>query len=179
MPIIEILTYVSFVTGGILVLLLVLSIFSGLDFDFDLPSDVSVETDSGGGFGILKSFLTFISISTYVIKVLMALNYNLVLALVIGASSGVVAVLILANLMLLLIGLQENVNWEPLDGLYKEAVVYLKIPAEGSGIIKVEIAGGIRELKAVTKNSETIETGQKVRIDDFDENQNYAVVSAL
>jgi len=104
MPIIEILTYVSFVTGGILVLLLVLSIFSGLDFDFDLPTEVSVDTDTGGGFGILKSVLTFISISTYVVKLLIALNYTMAIAIIAGASSGIMAVLILANLMLFLIG---------------------------------------------------------------------------
>jgi len=59
MAILEILTYISIFSGGILILLLFLSILGGLDLDFDFP-DGDGEVDSSGGIGIVKGGLTFI-----------------------------------------------------------------------------------------------------------------------
>jgi len=69
---ITILTWVSIVAGGILILLMLLSLIGGLDLDLDLGSP-DVDTDAGG-IGLIKGILTFTSVSSWVIKVLLVSN---------------------------------------------------------------------------------------------------------
>lgn len=42
--------------------------------------------------------------------------------------------------------------------------VYLRIPAEGAGIVSVSVAGRLREYDAKSMDGETLETGQAVRV---------------
>lgn len=158
------LTYISFITGGILILLLLLSIISGMDFDFDLGGDT--DTDSGG-LGIVKGSLTFISVCSWVIKIAMTANQSPLVGIGIGLIVGLLALWLLNNLLKLLLRNEENVNWDPEEALYKEAKVYLKIPTEGTGIIHININGAIRELKAKTKDDKEISTGDTVYVKDY------------
>ena len=171
---IDILTYLSLITGGILILLLVLSLIGGLDLDFDLGG-TDVETDGGGGLGVVKSLLTFLSIGSWVVKLILVTNDNPAMAFSIGIISGLVAVGFLSLLFKVLLRQESNVNWKPLDAMYQKGDVYLKIPKGGEGIVKVEIKGVYRELKAKSKGGKEIETGKKIIIEDID--NGFAIVS--
>jgi len=71
---ITILTWVSIIAGGILILMMLLSIIGGLDLDLDVDiGSTDVETDAGG-LGVIKGFLTFVSVSSWIIKVLLAFD---------------------------------------------------------------------------------------------------------
>ena len=136
MATIEILTYLSIITGGILILLMFLSILGGLDLDFDFNGGDG-DVDSSGGLGVIKAGLTFISVSSWIVKVVLASKANPIFAIVAGMLGGYFAVVILQKIFKWLMTQTENVNWEPFDALHQSGKVYLKIPEEGSGIVQV------------------------------------------
>lgn len=173
MAIIEILTYISIFSGGTLILLLFLSILGGLDLDVDFP-DGDSEVDSSGGIGIVKAALTFISVSSWVVKVVLATKANPLLAILAGLFGGYVAVLLIKKIFILLLTQTENTNWEFEDAIHQTAKVYLKIPEEGSGIIQVLVNGVTRELKAKSIDKTEISTGTSVFI--YEINDDLAIV---
>lgn len=168
---IAILTWISIISGGILLLLLLLSLIGGMDFDFDL-GDTDVDA-GGGGIGIVKGVLTFVSSSTWVIKLVIAIEDNPVKAFGIGIGVGLMAVFILHMILKLLMKQQVNVNWSANDAIFKEGKVYLRIPGEGQGIIKVNINGAIRELKAASQEKTEIPTGAQITVHEVIDNIAY------
>lgn len=166
---IEILTYTSLIAGGLLILLLLLSIFGGSDIDTDIGGDIDADASSGG-IGFIKAGLTFISVGSWVVKLVLAIEENPVYAFGAGLIAGLIAVFILNLLLRLLLKQQSNVNWKSEDALFKEGKVYLKIPASGQGIVQVTINGTNRELKAKTQNNTDIPTGATVTILDIENN---------
>jgi len=102
MATIEILTYLSIITGGILIFLMLLSIIGGLDLDFDLDSGDG-DVDSSGGLGVVKGALTFISVSSWIIKVILATKAYPLIAIVAGLVGGYIAVIILNKIFKLLL----------------------------------------------------------------------------
>ncbi|NNE27791.1 MAG: hypothetical protein HKN09_13175, partial [Saprospiraceae bacterium] len=66
---ITILTWVALIAGSFLILMMLLSVIGGLDLDVDLGS-TDVDTDAGG-LGLIKGVLTFISVASWVMKVLL------------------------------------------------------------------------------------------------------------
>ncbi len=172
---ITVLTWVSIFAGGILILMLLLSLIGGLDLDVDIDLGSSeVETDSGG-LGVVKGLLTFISVSSWVIKVLLVSNKHVGLAVSIGIISGILAFALLNYLLKLLLRNEKNVNWSMDDALFQKGEVYLRLPAgTGSGIINVEINGAMRELKAKSNDGSEIKTGEQIHVIDID--GDYALV---
>ena len=178
---VEILTWISITAGGLLILLLLVSIIVGADADVD--ADVSVDVDAGGadldsgGIGLLKGGLTFVAVSSWIIRTVLISGITLWQALLLGVFSGILAVLLLSWIFRLLLKNQQYSNWSPDEAIGKTAKVYLKIPAAGNGLIRVNINGTFRELKAVTDDSDEIATGEEVFISDYDGTN--AVVTAL
>ena len=175
--IINILFWVSIFSGGVLILLMLLSLVGGLDIDVDIEAgSADVDTDSGG-IGLVKGFLTFVSTSTWVMKILIASNKNLGLAVVIGLATGVISFYVLNYIFKLLLKNDSNVNWKIEDSMYQKGQVYLKVPAsyDESGIVQVEINNAIRELKARSKDKVEIKTGDTVMVVGID--GDYVVVT--
>jgi len=166
---ISILTWVSIIAGGVLVLLFLISFIGGLDLDVEVGS-TDVDTDAGG-LGLIKGFLTFISVSSWVMKVLLVTNKHPGVAITIGVLSGLVSFLILNYLFKALLSNQENVNYTMQDALMTTGEVYLKIPggSDGSGIVNLSIRGANRELKAKSKNQLEIATGTQIKVVDVED----------
>lgn len=163
-----ILFWVSIVTGGLLILLLLLSLIGGLELDMDVGGDIDVDA---GGLGLLKGMLTFISISSWVIKIVLATGKHPGIAILIGVACGFIAFALLNYMLVLLMRNAVNVNWSMNDALFQKGKVYLKIPAEnGEGIVTVSIKGAKRELKAKSFNNKEITTGSNVKVMEVDEN---------
>lgn len=169
---IAILTWISIIAGGVLILLFLISLIGGLDLDFDIGS-TDVDADSGG-LGVVKGLLTFTSVSSWVIKVLLMSQKSPAVAIFIGIISGVLAFWLLSYLFKLLLQNEENVNWSMHDALFSKGTVYLRIPPNGSGIINVEINGATRELKAKSNESQEIKTGSGIVI--IETQGEYAIV---
>lgn len=165
---INILFWVSIISGGILILMMILSLVGGLDIDVDIETP-DVDTDAGG-LGLVKGFLTFLSTASWVMKILIHSNKNIGVAIGIGVITGIACFLLLNYIFKLLLKNESNVNWKLEDAMYKKGKVYLKIPAsnDASGIIQVQLNKAVRELKARTKDNVEIETGDTVLIVDVD-----------
>ena len=163
---IDILTWISIITGGILILLLILSVLGGLDLDLDL-GDTEIEAD-GGGLGILKGALTFVSVGSWVIKIMMTMEHHPGLAILVGVLVGGLAFWLLNYLLRVLLRNEENVNWKFSDAMMENGEVYLKIPAEGTGLVYVEVNGARRELKARSSDGKEIPTGTDIIVVDID-----------
>jgi len=164
---ITILTWVSIIAGGILILLMLLSLIGGLDLDLDIGSSTDVDTDSGG-IGLIKGFLTFISVSSWIIKILLAANKHIGMALGIGVICGIIALMILNYIFRLLLKNESNVNWKMEDAMFQNGEVYLKIPPNGSGIVNVTINGVPREMKALSLDNKEIKTGSAITVIDIE-----------
>lgn len=156
---IEILNYVAFFTGGLLVVLLLLSLVGGLDLDLDLDVDA-------GGLGIVKAVLTFVSIGTWTTKAFLATQENPAISILVGVAAGAVAVFIVSRFLRFLLSQQSNVNWTPIDALAEQGKVYLPIPANGEGVVTVRIKGTLRELKARSAAGIRLGTGTVVTVED-------------
>ncbi|MBB4078576.1 hypothetical protein GGR28_001189 [Lewinella aquimaris] len=161
------LTYISLISGGLLVLILLVGILGGLDFDVDFDLDSSTQADGGVGVGIVKGGLTFLSVGSWVVKLLLLASANPVVAIVSGVGAGAVAVYLLSFLVNWLLSYEENVNWSPEDALMQSGQVYLRIPDAGEGIVTVNVKGGMRELRARSSTGTSIPTGVSVFVDDF------------
>lgn len=166
---IEILTWTSIFTGGILVLLFLVSLLGGLDLDIDFDTDIE-----GGGIGLLKGSLTFISVASWVMKVLLVTNKHPGMVIFVGLFSGLLAFGLLSYVYKILRRQDENVNWEMSDVLFANGEVYLRIPQGGSGIVNVVVKGANREVKAKAKDNKEISTGSKVIV--VDTNGEFAIV---
>ena len=163
----DILFWVSIFTGGLMFLMLILSLVGGLDFDLDLDmGDADVET--GGGLGIVKGVLTFIAVSTWMIRILLIAKQSLPISILGGIVVGVILVFILGKLLGFLISQQEFNTWSIEDALYNSGKVYLKIPVNGQGIVHVVIKDGIKEINAITKDKVDIPTGTEIEVIDVE-----------
>ena len=153
--------YISMISGGLLVIMLLLSLVSGLDLDIDFG-----DGDDGGG--ILKPTLVFFSIGAYIVRGFLMAESNPVLALAAGLISGGIAVFIMSIILKWILRQQENVNWSKADALYKKGNTYLKIPVDGSGLIQIDINGVTREFKAKTNDKSDIPTGTEIQVEKID-----------
>ena len=163
--IIQICLYTSIISGGILALLMLLSLAGGLDLDIDIDSGGS-DVDSGG-LGYVKSILTFVTFSAWVAYIMLSAAMNPIVTIIASLATGTLTVLILAWFLKVLLGLQSNVNWESYEAEGKNGKVYLKIPEKGTGLIQVDINGVTRELKARSKEDAEIPTGSEILILDI------------
>ena len=163
------LTWISIIAGGILVLMLLLSLIGGLDLDLDTDFSSESDTDGAGGLGLIKGVLTFVSVGSWTMKILLMSEKTIPIALTLGLLVGLTAVFLLHFMMKTLMKNDENVNWESGDALLQTGEVYLKIPAEnGNGIVNVTIKGASREMKAKSYDNREIKTGAKIRVVEVD-----------
>jgi hypothetical protein len=149
------------ISGGLLVIMLLLSLVSGLDLDFDFG-----DGDDGGG--VLKPTLVFFSIGSYIVRGFLMAESNPILALIAGIISGGIGVFILSLALKWILTQQENVNWSKTDALYQKGKTYLKIPTDGSGLIHIDINGVTREFKAKTNDKSDIPTGTEIQVEKIE-----------
>ena len=162
---IAVLTYISLICGGLLVLLLLLGIIGGLDLDVDL--DVESDASADPGVGLVKGGLTFLSIGSFTAKLILLSSADPVAAIVAGLAAGAVAVYLLRTVFKLLLRQEENVNFSPQDALFQPGKVYLRIPASGEGLVQVKVKGGMREFKARSTDEQDLPTGSPIQVDDL------------
>lgn len=165
--IIQICLYTSIISGSILALMMIMSLVGGIDLDIDI--DLGGSDADTGGFGYVKSILTFLAFSSWVAYIMLSAAMNPFVTLIASLSTGVLTVLILAWFLKILLGLQSNVNWDFHQAEGKSGKVYLKIPKEGTGLIQVDINGVTRQLKAKSSEADEIPTGCEILILEMEE----------
>jgi membrane protein implicated in regulation of membrane protease activity len=81
-----------------------------------------------------------------------------------GCFAGVVTVYIIAFMFRFFISLQSDGTMRVKNALGAGGEVYLRIPAEGSGQVQVEVDGRLKIFDAVSASKEEIKTGEQVTV---------------
>ncbi len=77
---------------------------------------------------------------------------------------GLVGMFVVSYLMFRLIGLEEIGNADLTTALLEEGTVYIGVPADGLGQVRVKVSGTISYVKARSKTGEPISRGTKVMV---------------
>ena len=171
------LLWVGMIAGGLMVILLLLSMLGGIDLDGDADVD-SGSGDGTGGLGVFKSILTFISVGSFTVRAV-ALNseWSWSIAIVSGIIGGIISVFILSMLLKFLLKQQEEGNYEFWEAEGKEGRVYIPIPEDGIGKITIEINGVNRELPAKSKTGIAIGSNKRVLV--LESNESFLIVTEI
>jgi membrane protein implicated in regulation of membrane protease activity len=178
--ILNILFWIGTLAGGILVILLLLSILGGVDLggdvdvadvdvgDVDAGADVDTHVDGGFGdapLGLIKTILTFISVGAFTGRaIMMNTGWSWAIVAVTSLIAGAIAVFLLSWFFKWLLRNQEEGNWHMWQAEGKMGIVYVPIPAEGKGRIIVKIDDVNREIAARTANGLPIGSKEKVLV---------------
>lgn len=148
-----------------------ISTIIGVSADSDLDnmgdSDMDVDSDAGIGFQFisLKNFIAFFTIFGW--SGIAFLDYGLDngLAIFLSLCCGLLMMVIMASLFYLMGKLTESGTFNMKSAIGKTASVYLRIPANKSGLGKIQVnIQGLKTINAMTDNIEDISSGSVVRI---------------
>jgi membrane protein implicated in regulation of membrane protease activity len=180
--IINILFFTGTIAGGLLILLLLISIIGGMDIGGDVDVDAGGDFDahgdadiSDGSLGILKTLLTFVSVGAFTARAfLMNTAWSWTIVIITSIVAGAIAVLLLTWFFRWLLRNQEEGNWHIWQAEGKVGSVYVPIPSEGKGRIMVQIDETNREIAARSKDGEAMSTHQKVLV--LEAKEDYVIV---
>lgn len=150
------------------------------DFDFD---DVD-GADVGGGDGLVlfsvRGIVAMLCIGGWSGILLSEVGLNTPLTVLVSSLLGVGALVGMAALIKLMLNLQSSGNIQLANAIGKVGQVYLTIPANMSGIGKVNITlqDKYSEFNAMTKETEIIKTGEMIRVVSTD-NVGYLMVERI
>ncbi len=175
-PLLKTFWYVAIPTSLIFIVQSIMSLIGahaseGFDTDFDTHTD-------GGGHGDgfhLFSFRNFVNfllgfgwtgISFY------GFIHNQYVLIGVAILIGVIFVWLFFFIISQLQRLAEDNSFQIMDTLYKEADIYLKIPAkrQGMGKVLISVNGAVHELEAMT-DGEEIPSGTKAMVTAIEDNQ--------
>ncbi|GJM35722.1 MAG: hypothetical protein DHS20C18_47230 [Saprospiraceae bacterium] len=181
--VLNILFWVGTTAGGLLIFLLLLSIFGSMDIggdvDVDTGSDMDGHSDGSAadaGLGLLKTMLTFISVGAFTARaIFLNTSWSWTLVIISSVIAGAVAVILLTWFFRWLLRNQEEGNWQLWQAEGKVGSVYVPIPADGKGIITVQIDNATREMAARSDNGRSFGTREKVLI--VEAKEDYVIVA--
>ena len=81
-----------------------------------------------------------------------------------GLAAGFITMLATAWIMFSMQHLQSSGTLQMENAIGKEGKVYLTIPQSGTGKVNVAVQGNLREFEAVSADSESIVTGETIRV---------------
>ncbi len=183
--ILNLLFWAGTIAGGLLILLLLISIFSGMDMggdvDVDAGGDMGAHADGGAGdagLGLLKTLLTFISVGAFTARaIFLNTSWSWTLVVITALIAGAVAVLLLSWFFRWLLKNQEEGTWHLWQAEGKVGSVHVPIPPEGKGRIIVQIDQAEREMSAKSENGRAMGTHEKVLV--VEAKEGYVVVAPL
>lgn len=141
-----------------------------LGFSFDLPSD------QVGGIDLSHSDVSFKALSLLGVTaflmmfglggraMLATLPARPLAAVGVGVVSGFVAIVIIGQMFTWMKRLQSNTLSDPQEAVGREGVVYLGIPENDIGKIRITVNGRLSVLDARSTDGQPIPTGQRVRV---------------
>jgi hypothetical protein len=125
---------------------------SGTDFSFQI---LSMQ-------GLTAFFMMFGLVGLALLK----LNLPEILTIIGGGTAGFISVLILSLIFSQMVHLQSDGTVEIKNAIGKSGSVYLNIPADGTGQVRVSVQGSLRIYGAASTDGQAIKTGEKIRVID-------------
>lgn len=129
-----------------------------------LSDDISVAADSGLRILTVRGLIAFFAVGGWVGIALIDLGAHPALAGLGALAAGFAALLLVAWIIKLLLGLQSSGNLDIGNAVGLIGDVYLRIPGglTGNGKISIVLQGRLIEIDAVTDEPDGIETGTQV-----------------
>ncbi len=156
--------------SGILVVLLITT-FLGVDGALDSDLDSGIDQDAGAGFQFftVKNLIGFFTIFGWVGVGCYQMGLGAGASIAIAILSGLVMMVAMASLFYFMSRLVEDGTFRVKEAIGKIGEIYLPVPAGSKGIGKVQFTakGGVREMQAVTNDTENLTTGTLVTITDI------------
>ena len=117
----------------------------------------------------VRGIMAFLMIGSWVGFLLSKAGIPTPIASICAFISGVIALVFMAKIMQMLLGLQEDGTLKVNNALGQIGQVYIRIPAEekGMGKVNVTVQERLCEFDAVTEKGENIKTGEMVYITDI------------
>jgi len=168
-PSLEMFFLASAIIGGILFFVRLIMFFLGAGDGADLADELDTSFDAGDSEGGFK-FISFQGVAGFFLMfglvglAILSGGASSLAALGGAAGSGLVTLFIVALLFNSIRKLQSDGTLRLENAIGKEGTVYLTIPAEGSGQVRVAVQGGLKIFDAISTNQERIPTGENVRV---------------
>ena len=142
----------------------------GLDADVDIDTDVDVDVDTDGDSSggspfqmfTFRNLIAFLTVFSWSGITCLDNNMTLTSTLVISTLAGLAMVLVLSSLFFFTAKLAQDNSADSSNAIGRDAIVYLRIPAMGSGKINVQFGGATREAIATSKVE--CPTGSRVKV---------------
>jgi membrane protein implicated in regulation of membrane protease activity len=150
-------------------LIIVVMTFIGGDADDSFgDADSAIDADGGIGFQFitLKNLVGFFAIFSWTGLASLNSGFSMSTTLMISILSGIAMMAIMATIFYLMSKLTDDGTLRIDNAIGKLGEVYMNIPGESSGFGKVHIniQGAMREMEAMTKESEMIKTGTIIKV---------------
>jgi len=157
------------VVGGIMFLFrLALFFLGGGDTDVDVDSASTdgglTDTDSSFQYLSIQSLSAFFLMFGLVGLALLREGVQEVVALLAAVVSGVFTVWIVSQIFVQMKKLQSDGTLKMENAIGQEGTVYLTIPENGTGQVRVSVQGGLRIFDAVSADRQAIPTGASIRV---------------
>ena len=142
--------------------------------DMQADHDVSIDSDHGIGFQFLsiKNLIGFFSIMGWTGIAMLSGGKSLGITVLISVFAGLLMMIIMAAMVYYMGKLTEQNVLDLKNAIGKIGTVYLRIPAQRSGMGKVQInVQGFQTLNAITDDKAEIKTGAVVEVVDAINNE--------
>ncbi len=160
-----------FIVGCVATLFLIIQIIMllvGFSDDVDFEVDMDGDMDSGLSLFSVKTIIAFFCVGAWAGLLCLGTEMPDWAAILISFAAGAAALIGVAFALRAVSKLQSDGNLNYANAVGKDAEVYVRIPADGSGKGKVNVYLQERyvEIDAMTKGSAEIATGSLVKITD-------------
>jgi membrane protein implicated in regulation of membrane protease activity len=143
------------------------------DSDFD-AGEAEAETDgiydpNGLRLFTIRGIMAFLMMGGWVGFLFSRAGVNDIVSLLCALASGTIALVLMAKMMQILMGMQADGTIKIKNALGQTGQVYIRIPGEekGKGKVNVTVQGKMCEFEAVTEQSEMLKTGETVYVTDI------------
>lgn len=159
--------------GSAVFLVIFILTFIGGDSDADMEADASdFEADDGGvgfQFFTFKNIVAFFTIFGWSGITCIDNNFSTTLTLIISTISGLIMMVLTSLLFYWMHKLAESGTLQIKNAVGVIGEVYLPIGAERSkmGKVQIKVQGSLRELEAITDESEELKTGSMVKVTEI------------
>jgi len=119
---------------------------------------------SGFTFVSIRSLIAFGTLFSWAGTLYLMGGTNPTWAIGFSVVWGLVGMFVVSYLMYRLLGLEEIGNVDIATALFEEGTVYIGVPSDGVGQVRVRVSGMISYVKARSKTGEPVTRGTKVRV---------------
>ena len=148
--------------------------FIGGDMDIDSDIDSEIDGDTGAGFSFftLKNLIAFFTIFSWTGLGCLDAGLGKFPSIAIAIFAGLIMMTIMASIFYFASRLTESGTLNLNNAIGSQGEVYLTIPANkgGFGKIQIKIQGSLRELEALTTDTQDLKTGSIVKVVDVSTN---------